>query len=56
MIPSPDLLRCGCLLTYAIVDGLNVMTVAPCRLDCENLAFIREESARQGKPVSEREA
>jgi hypothetical protein len=56
MIPSPDLLSCGCLLTYAIVDDLNVMTVSPCRLDCENLAFIREESARQGKPVSEVEA
>lgn len=38
--PDDDLLPCGCLLRYSVVDGVNTMTVSPCRQSCPNLAAV----------------
>ena len=35
--PADDLLPCGCLLRYSVVDGVKTMTVSPCRMNCPNL-------------------
>lgn len=56
MIPSPDLLPCGCLLTYSFDGGIRTMTVSPCRPECPNLEAIRNEAVLQDKAVFEREA
>ena len=38
--PDDDLLPCGCLLRYSVVDGVNTMTVSPCHQSCPNLAVV----------------
>ena len=37
-IPPDELLPCGCLLRYTVVDGVKTMTISPCRMNCRTLA------------------
>lgn len=37
-IPDDVVLPCGCLIRCTVVDGVNTLTVSPCRMDCRNLA------------------
>jgi hypothetical protein len=56
MMPSPEVLPCGCVLKYSIENGLNVMTVSPCHPDCRYLGMIIEEANQCGKPIERKEA
>lgn len=53
-IPEPDVLPCGCVITYTIVDGVKTMTMSPCRTSCDSVRWVREEALTQGKPVENR--
>lgn len=53
-LPAPIVLPCGCLLTYAIEDGLRVVKVSACNRRCDNLALILAEAEMRGKPIEER--
>jgi hypothetical protein len=35
-IPPDEVLPCGCLLRCAVIDGVNTLTVIPCRTTCRN--------------------
>jgi hypothetical protein len=54
--PDDDLLPCGCLLRYSVVDGMNTMTVSPCRLGCPNFATVLGMADEEGKDVEFRHA
>lgn len=56
MMPSPDVLPCGCLLTYSIENELRTMTVSPCHPDCEYLQTIVNEATMQNKPIERKPA
>lgn len=35
-IPSDEVLPCGCVLRCAVVEGVNTLTLIPCRQSCVN--------------------
>lgn len=35
-IPPDEVLPCGCVLRCAVVEGVNTLTLIPCRLSCVN--------------------
>ncbi len=35
-VPPDEVLPCGCVLRCAVVDGVNVLTLIPCRTSCPN--------------------
>ena len=55
-VPEPDLLPCGCFITYAIVDGVRTMTYAPCKPSCVNYRNALGLTADADLPVKYRRA
>ena len=47
-----ETLPCGCRTWTDEVDGQPVFMFEPHALDCEWYAFVLEQSAAQGKPVT----
>lgn len=47
-VPDDVVLPCGCLLRHAVIDGVNTMTISPCRQSCPNLANALELAANKG--------
>ena len=35
-IPPDEVLPCGCVLRCAVIDGVNTLTLIPCRTSCVN--------------------
>jgi hypothetical protein len=35
-IPPDEVLPCGCIMRCAVIDGVNTLTVIPCRVTCRN--------------------
>jgi hypothetical protein len=54
--PDDEVQPCGCLLRFAVVDGVRTMTVSPCRLGCPNLASALALADEMGKNVEFRRA
>jgi hypothetical protein len=47
-IPADEVLPCGCLIRCTVVDGVNTLTISPCRTDCRNLANALELGREKG--------
>lgn len=54
-VPEPDLLPCGCLITYVVNGGVNEMRVSSCRLSCSTLAEVLGLGREAGKPIEYRQ-
>jgi hypothetical protein len=54
-IPPDEVLPCGCVLRCAVVDGVNTLTVTPCRQTCRNYLNLLGMAVREeGKLVEYR--
>lgn len=47
-IPADVVLPCGCLIRCAVIDGVNTLTISPCRPSCRNLANALELAHDKG--------
>lgn len=50
-IPADEVLPCGCVLRYAIVNDTRTMTVIPCRTTCKNYRAMLGIAAEEGTPI-----
>lgn len=48
-------LPCGCVMECLVVDGVNTMKYAPCKLTCKYFLYTVSEMKAQEKPVEYRE-
>lgn len=55
-IPADEVLPCGCFIACSVVNGVNTLTVSPCRPDCVNLRNLLGLAAEKPVPVSHRVA
>lgn len=55
-LPETTVLPCGCVMRCTVEDGVNVVTIVPCRQTCTNLRYAVDLAGAKGKPISTREA
>lgn len=53
-IPPDEVLPCGCVLRCSVDDGVNVLTIVPCREGCRNVQNAIALAAERRKPVVHR--
>lgn len=55
-IPPDQVLSCGCLLRCSVIEGVNTLTVVPCRAGCTNYEDVMGLAAKKDVPVTYRPA
>jgi hypothetical protein len=50
-IPPDEVLPCGCVLRYSIVEEVRTLTYIPCHLDCRNYLNTLELASEENIPV-----